>query len=84
MNRHQKREAIRKADLNLRRRIGTSFEDAQLSSQWWSLVTHSELSWDEATAMRPALRRLQRLWEQRRRERLNRHNAVLPDFLRAS
>jgi hypothetical protein len=84
MNRREKREAIRRADLNLRRRIGASFEDAQLSSQWWALVYHSELTWDEAMAMRPALRRLRRLWAQRRRERLSRHSSDLPDFLRAS
>jgi hypothetical protein len=84
MNREKKREAIRQADQTLRFRIGISFEDAQPSSQCWALADHSELSPDEVDRMQPALRRLQRLWEQRRRSRLHHHNSDLPDFLRAS
>jgi hypothetical protein len=80
MNRQKKREAIRQADQTLRFRVGISFEDAQPSSQCWALADHSEMSRDEAEAMQPALRRLHRLWEQRRRTRLDRHRNEVPIF----
>ncbi|MDY7109401.1 MAG: hypothetical protein SYC29_12265 [Planctomycetota bacterium] len=84
MNREKKREAIRQADQSLRFRIGISFEDAQLSCQWWALADHSEMGRDEADRMQPALRRLQRLWNQQRRARMDRYRCDLPDFIRAS
>ena len=82
MTRGHKREAIRKADRDLRHRLGISFQDAQLASQWWSLMRHGELNWDEASAMRPALRRLNRLWRHKRLVDLNRRRSAVPESTR--
>jgi hypothetical protein len=69
MTRTEKREAIRRASEDLQFNTGVPFEDARLSGQIWSLEHRGAVSRDDVDAMRPTLRRLNRLWAQRRREK---------------